>query len=107
MFNWMFHWNKCKFEVKMKNIFKSICAHQFKTKTKKPLESSDPKKKCDDSQMWRDILAYWILGLSTEFGYVVIISAAHDILHGFGQSETVIFFCTKSQKVWKTNEVIF
>lgn len=36
-----------------------------------------------DQQLWRDIVAYWILGLCTEFGYVVIISASHDILHRF------------------------
>lgn len=76
----------------MKNIFKLFRAHQMrKSSTNKPIESIDPKRKLEDSQVWRDILAYWILGLSTEFGYVVIISAAHDILHGFNHSSNVNF----------------
>ena len=30
---------------------------------------------------WRNLVAFWILGLCNNFGYVVMLSAAHDILH--------------------------
>lgn len=29
---------------------------------------------------WRNLLAFWILGLCNNYGYVVMLSAAHDIL---------------------------
>lgn len=41
------------------------------------------QKRTLDPQLWRDFLAYWILGLCTNYGYVVVISAAHDILNRF------------------------
>lgn len=31
--------------------------------------------------MWRDLIAYWILGLTNNYGYVVMLTAAHDIVH--------------------------
>lgn len=33
-----------------------------------------------DKAHWRDLVAYWILGLCNNFGYVVMLTAAHDIL---------------------------
>ena len=30
---------------------------------------------------WRNLLAFWVLGLCNNYGYVVMLSAAHDILH--------------------------
>lgn len=29
---------------------------------------------------WRNVVAYWILGLCNNYGYVVMLSAAHDVL---------------------------
>lgn len=29
---------------------------------------------------WRNLVAFWILGLCNNYGYVVMLSAAHDIL---------------------------
>lgn len=65
-----------------------LSIHQFwnqhkERKTPNDLNLNVVKNVKKDQQLWRDILAYWILGLCTEFGYVVIISAAHDILHRF------------------------
>lgn len=78
--------------MKTKNIFKNWFSRQLETKTKTNghLETHESKKKTRDPELWRDVLAYWILGLTTEFGYVVIICAAHDILHGFYQNSNVI-----------------
>ena len=36
-----------------------------------------------DAGVWRDLTAYWILGLCNNFGYVVMLTAAHDIIGGF------------------------
>lgn len=33
--------------------------------------------------VWRDLTAYWILGLCNNYGYVVMVSAAHDIIGQF------------------------
>lgn len=31
-------------------------------------------------ERWTNLLAYWLLGLTNNFAYVVMLSAAHDIL---------------------------
>ena len=36
--------------------------------------------KVRDSGLWRDLVAYWIFGLCNNFGYVVMLTAAHDII---------------------------
>lgn len=38
-----------------------------------------------DAQLWRDLVAYWFLGLCNNYGYVVMLSAAHDILNHFNE----------------------
>lgn len=37
-----------------------------------------------DRGLWRDLVAYWILGLCNNYGYVVMLSAAYDIIARFG-----------------------
>lgn len=63
------------------------------------IERTKTFKKRSDKQLWRDVLAYWILGLTCEFGYVVIISGANDILHGFEQLN-VYLMCLKIVSLW-------
>lgn len=43
-------------------------------------QSEDSK----DPQLWRDLTAFWLLGLCNNYGYVVMLSAAHDIIASFG-----------------------
>ncbi|XP_066283346.1 battenin-like [Branchiostoma lanceolatum] len=50
-------------------------------------EESDQNQETDSAPQenaktfaWRNILAFWFLGLCNNFGYVVMLSAAHDIL---------------------------
>jgi len=45
------------------------------------VEKGEPKPK--DKGMWRDLTAYWFLGLCNNYGYVVMLSAAHDIIAQF------------------------
>ncbi|XP_031627293.1 battenin [Contarinia nasturtii] len=42
--------------------------------------------KTKDTGRWRDLTAYWILGLCNNYGYVVMLSAAHDIIANPGNS---------------------
>uniref|UniRef100_A0A034VKU4 Battenin n=2 Tax=Endopterygota TaxID=33392 RepID=A0A034VKU4_BACDO len=49
-----------------------------------PVTPHPPPK---DRSLWRDLTAYWILGLCNNYGYVVMLSAAHDIIAQF-QDET-------------------
>lgn len=36
-----------------------------------------------DIYKWRNILSFWILGLCNNYGYVVMLSAAYDIIKRF------------------------
>jgi hypothetical protein len=49
-----------------------------------------PLKSHRKNKNYRNLVAYWILGLCNNFGYVVMLSAAHDILsENFGQNAEV------------------
>lgn len=39
----------------------------------------------NDVHKWRNILAFWILGLCNNYGYVVMLSAAFDIIKRFNR----------------------
>lgn len=43
-------------------------------------DAPDQKKEPTDPGRWRDLTAYWILGLCNNYGYVVMLSAAHDVI---------------------------
>lgn len=73
--------------VKLENFF----AKRFELKVNGQSNENEPTKEKSDTNLWRNVIAYWFLGLTTEFGYVLIISAAHDILQSFGTNSNVIF----------------
>lgn len=78
-------------KLNIRTILCSLNAKQLETLDS--LETNKKTEKSEDSKLWRDFLAYWILGLTSEFGYVLLICAAHDILHGFdGSNVTIAFF---------------
>lgn len=74
-------------KVKLDNLF----AKRFETKVNGQSSKTHAPKAKSDSKLWRNVMAYWLLGLTTEFGYVLIISAAHDILQSFGTDSNVIY----------------
>lgn len=37
----------------------------------------------NDAHKWRNILSFWVLGLCNNYGYVVMLSAAYDIIKRF------------------------
>lgn len=45
--------------------------------------------KIRDPGRWRDLVAYWLLGLCNNFGYVVMLSAAHDIIARINKTDGV------------------
>ncbi|XP_055297133.1 battenin [Sitodiplosis mosellana] len=50
-------------------------------------EKVEPGTKFKDTGRWRDLTAYWILGLCNNYGYVVMLSAAHDIIARFNSDD--------------------
>ncbi|KAI8041638.1 battenin [Drosophila gunungcola] len=50
-----------------------------------PVDASHSSRK--DRGLWRDLTSYWILGLCNNYGYVVMLSAAHDIIKQFNPSD--------------------
>lgn len=51
-------------------------------------------EKVRDRGIWRDFTAYWIFGLCNNFGYVVMLTAAHDIIKDLGGEEvSECFIC--------------
>lgn len=44
-----------------------------------------------DQQLWRDLTAFWLLGLCNNYGYVVMLSAAHDIIGSFGGVSALLY----------------
>lgn len=76
----------------MKNNSKTICNRQLNTEVNSYSESNEVKRRTSgtsDPQLWRDILAFWILGLGSQFGCIVIISAAEDIVQGLNDDPDV------------------
>lgn len=60
----------------------------FGLSAEKPNDADTEKAtKSVENKVWRDVMAYWILGLCTEMGYILMLCAAHDILHGFQESK--------------------
>lgn len=45
--------------------------------------------KFKDAGRWRDLTAFWTLGLCNNYGYVVMLSAAHDIIGRLSTNENV------------------
>lgn len=49
----------------------------------------DDKAEDSDNGRWRDLTAYWVLGLCNNYGYVVMLCAAHDIIARLNPEENV------------------
>lgn len=57
---------------------------EFRSRTELVDEVTPLKKK---STHWRGLAAYWILGLCNNFGYVVMLTAADDIIKSHSPSD--------------------
>lgn len=58
----------------------------------------------EDQGRWRDLAAFWILGLCNNFGFVVMLTAAEDILKEVSGNDPVssIYMkrCIKLNRYW-------
>lgn len=52
--------------------------------------SSQPQAAVHDIHKWRNTLSFWVLGLCNNYGYVVMLSAAIDIINRFHRSRVSI-----------------
>lgn len=56
-------------------------------------------KKTNTNVVWRDIMSFWILGFCTEIGYILMLCAAHDILHSFQINVNILLVWKKGEKI--------
>lgn len=47
------------------------------------------EEKFKDSARWRDLISYWIFGMCNNYGYVIMLSAAHDIIKSLDSNDNV------------------
>lgn len=52
-------------------------------------------EQCKDPGRWRDLMGFWILGMCNNYGYVIMLSAAHDIMHKIQSKQNVLFYETE------------
>lgn len=50
-----------------------------------------------DRGLWRDLVAYWMLGLCNNYGYVIMLTAAYDILKELDENDRNSKFKDSSQ----------
>lgn len=65
-------------------------------------EDDEPNR---GSRGWRNLIAFWILGLCNNYGYVVMLSAAHDILASKSDSTVIIYLLIISLKLRNTHKL--
>jgi len=61
------------------------------------------KTNSNDRALLRDLVAFWIFGLANNFAYVVMLSAAKDILErgdGFAPSNSTSATCVVRLLLW-------
>lgn len=50
-----------------------------------------------DIHKWRNTLSFWVLGMCNNYGYIVMLSAAIDIINRFNRSSVCsnqnVFYC--------------
>lgn len=54
-----------------------------------------------DKGLWRDLTAYWILGLCNNYGYVVMLTAAHDIISQLESEVSLVIVIGNKEKLHK------
>lgn len=50
----------------------------------------------NNNVQWRNLISFWILGMCNNYGYVVMLSAAHDIIERFSGYSVKIFILIAS-----------
>lgn len=70
---------------------------RLEKKSEKQANFNDEANMQKDPGRWRDLTAFFFLGICNNFGFNVILTAAHDIITTFGNVRlTPFFIITKS-----------
>lgn len=56
---------------------------------------------------WRNLISFWILGLCNNYGYVVMLTAAHDIIGRFNGYSVIELQILISITEHKSNRIFF
>lgn len=74
-------------------VSRAVSAIQQRPQTSRQARSNDNDndisrfepdiQQIQDDHNWRNILSFWILGLCNNYGFVVMLSAAYDIIQRF------------------------
>ncbi|KAM4697512.1 battenin [Rhinophrynus dorsalis] len=68
-------------------------------------ESSALLNQAQDRSHWRNLAAFWLLGLCNNFAYVVMLSAAHDILRTETNETTTINVTKSNSSRYDCNQI--
>lgn len=61
----------------------AVAAIQNRQQNRVNMESDAPRTHNTNQNKWRNLISFWILGLCNNYGYVVMLTAAHDIIERF------------------------
>lgn len=72
-------------------VSRAVSAIQQRPQTSRQAQNNDndisrietDAQQIQDDHNWRNILSFWILGLCNNYGFVVMLSAAYDIIQRF------------------------
>lgn len=73
-------------------VSRAVSAIQQRPQTSRQTQSNDSDnitrhepdvQQVHDDHNWRNILSFWVLGLCNNYGFVVMLSAAYDIIKRF------------------------
>ncbi|XP_077303552.1 battenin [Lithobates pipiens] len=68
-------------------------------------EGSAPPPQAQTGSHWRNLAAFWLLGLCNNFAYVVMLSAAHDILRTETNETSTVNVTNSSSSRYDCNQI--
>lgn len=73
------------------------------TSQQNPIDGNLTAHVIRDDHTWRNILSFWILGLCNNYGFVVMLSAAYDIINRFDGVSVWKLFLINYNRNFTTN----
>lgn len=87
----------------LKRIFVHVLGSEHTMPASKQATERSPLKN-KNWNPWRALIAYWIFGLCNNYGYVVMLSAAHDIIKDLEDSVRPHYFTLLLTKLYISNK---
>lgn len=97
-------------------VSRAVSAIQQRPQTSRQAQNNDSDnisrlepdvQQVQDDHNWRNILSFWVLGLCNNYGFVVMLSAAYDIIKRFDSISVRIISFRGHTKTIKTNQLYF